>query len=161
MIPLPLKERRQALGFTQVELSQLSGVSLPLIQKLESGQGNPSWSTMIKLGEALGFELAVLTGQPDWGLLVKAGVPLHGFPDYRGPINPLKIAVEIHKAWNLTLDPRQREALAGFLFAIQRHYPSIWRRYFLRYADEIPEQFDPGRIIKLSRLALSGLCRVL
>lgn len=149
-----LKEMRAELGFTQAELSRLSGLSLPLIQKLEYGEGNPSLETLHKLGRVLGFEVKLTSCKPDWSVLVKAGVPLHGYAPYVGKVSLHRLLVEFKNAWSSELDQRHREALAALLLSLQTHYPSVWKRHFSRF--NWPG-VDEGRILKLSRLCFDGL----
>lgn len=52
-----LKARREQLGVTQEQLAELAGVSLRTIKALDSGKGNPTLSTLVKLADVLGMEL--------------------------------------------------------------------------------------------------------
>ena len=52
-----LKRRRKLLGLTQVQFTELSGVSLRAIKALESGKSNPTFQTLTKLAEVLDMEL--------------------------------------------------------------------------------------------------------
>lgn len=52
-----LKKRRNALGVTQENLAELSGVGLRTLKALESGKSNPTFETLNKLAEVLGLEL--------------------------------------------------------------------------------------------------------
>jgi len=52
-----LKKRRKLLGLTQVQFTELSGVSLRAIKALESGKSNPTFQTLTKLAEVLDMEL--------------------------------------------------------------------------------------------------------
>jgi len=52
-----LKKRRKFLGFTQVQFTELSGVSLRAIKALESGKSNPTFETLTRLAEVLDMEL--------------------------------------------------------------------------------------------------------
>jgi transcriptional regulator with XRE-family HTH domain len=52
-----IKERRATLGITQIDLSELAGISPNTLYKIERGQANPSLSILIKIGEVLGMEL--------------------------------------------------------------------------------------------------------
>ena len=56
MKPEEVKSRRKALGFTQVQLAVLVGVSLFSIRLWESGGGCPNPENLIKLKKALGVE---------------------------------------------------------------------------------------------------------
>lgn len=52
-----IKDRRNALQVTQEMLAELSGIGLRTLKQLESGKGNPTVTTLQKLGDALGLEL--------------------------------------------------------------------------------------------------------
>ena len=50
-----LSARRQAAGLSQAQLSELSGVSVGSIQRIERAEGNPSLKTVSQLAAALGL----------------------------------------------------------------------------------------------------------
>ena len=52
-----LKDRREALKVTQEHLAELSGVGLRTLKAIESGRGNPTIETLIKITDVLGLEL--------------------------------------------------------------------------------------------------------
>jgi DNA-binding XRE family transcriptional regulator len=52
-----LKQRREELGITQVELASLSGVALRTVKQIEGGESNPTMATLLKLADVLGMEL--------------------------------------------------------------------------------------------------------
>ena len=52
-----LRERRILLGLTQQDLADYTGLSLRIIKSIETGKGNPSVSTLLKIAETLGLEL--------------------------------------------------------------------------------------------------------
>lgn len=52
-----IKDRRVKLKLSQIDLSEMSGVSLATIKNIERGKGNPSIRTMEKILEVLGLEL--------------------------------------------------------------------------------------------------------
>ncbi len=54
-----IKERRSLLGITQQDLSDISGVGLRTIKEIETGKGNPSINTLLKILDVLGMELDV------------------------------------------------------------------------------------------------------
>ena len=58
-IILAIKARRESLQVTQKALSDLSGVALGALKKLESGKGNPTLLTLKKLCDALGLEITL------------------------------------------------------------------------------------------------------
>ncbi|GHV22801.1 hypothetical protein FACS1894174_07910 [Bacteroidia bacterium] len=54
-----MKERRFLLGITQQDLADISGVGLRTIKEIETGKGNPSANTLLKIFDVLGLELDV------------------------------------------------------------------------------------------------------
>ncbi len=60
-----LKERREQLGVTQDQLAELADVALRTIKALDSGKGNPTVSTLIKLADVLGMELKLDVRKPN------------------------------------------------------------------------------------------------
>lgn len=52
-----IKQRRTLLGVSQQNLADISGVGLRTIKLIESAAGNPSVSTLQKIGVVLGLEL--------------------------------------------------------------------------------------------------------
>lgn len=61
---LILKKRREVLGVTQEQLSELSGVGLRTLKSLESKKSNPTLDTLNKLADVLGMELKLVVKQP-------------------------------------------------------------------------------------------------
>lgn len=53
---IDLKERREAAGMTQEQLSKESGVKRTTIAMIESGKNTPSVGNAKKLANVLGFE---------------------------------------------------------------------------------------------------------
>lgn len=54
-----IKKRRKELEITQSHLSELSGISVNTIYKLERGQGNPSLEIVQKIMDVLGLEISI------------------------------------------------------------------------------------------------------
>ena len=52
-----IKDRRESLKVTQETLAQLSGIGLRTLKQLESGKGNPTLATLIKICDVLGIEI--------------------------------------------------------------------------------------------------------
>ncbi|HEX4950145.1 MAG TPA: helix-turn-helix transcriptional regulator [Blastocatellia bacterium] len=52
-----LKNRRLILAVTQESLAELSGVALRTIKEIESGNGNPTFTTLSKIADVLGMEI--------------------------------------------------------------------------------------------------------
>jgi transcriptional regulator with XRE-family HTH domain len=54
-----VKKRRAILQVTQETLADVSGVGLRTLKQFESGKGNPTLQTIVKLADALGMELCL------------------------------------------------------------------------------------------------------
>ena len=54
-----IQKRRKELNLRQEDLSEMSGVTVRTIYKIEDGIGNPSVMTLSKLCEILGLELSL------------------------------------------------------------------------------------------------------
>ena len=54
-----IKERRSLLKITQQDLADISGVGLRTIKEIETGRGNPSVNTLLKILDVLGMELNI------------------------------------------------------------------------------------------------------
>jgi len=59
-----LRQRREILGVTQSHLAELAGVGFRTLKEVESGKGNPTVETLIKLAEVLGMELQLRVNAP-------------------------------------------------------------------------------------------------
>lgn len=59
-IGLKIKELRTEFGYTQSELSELSGLSLRSIQRIESNEVNPRFYTLKVLGEVFNENLVTI-----------------------------------------------------------------------------------------------------
>ena len=53
-----IKNKRKELGMSQRDLAKASGISKAYVCVLEQG-GNPSWNTIVKVLQALGFEVLI------------------------------------------------------------------------------------------------------
>ena len=54
-----IAERRDTLNITQARLAKLSGVSVHTISNLETGEGNVTLDTLVKVAETVGFKVRV------------------------------------------------------------------------------------------------------
>lgn len=54
-----IKSRRATLKISQVDLSELSGVSICTIKDIERGAGNPSLSVLEKICDVLGLTISI------------------------------------------------------------------------------------------------------
>jgi transcriptional regulator with XRE-family HTH domain len=52
-----MKQRREVLSITQLDLAEMSQVGLATIKDIERGKGNPSLATIRKILEVLGMEI--------------------------------------------------------------------------------------------------------
>ncbi|PZU06516.1 helix-turn-helix transcriptional regulator [Sphingomonas sp.] len=48
-----LKQRRQALGLTQIQMFERTGITAAYISLIERGRANPTLDMMVKLAEAV------------------------------------------------------------------------------------------------------------
>lgn len=56
-IIIVLRQRRRVLAVTQEQVAELSGVGLRTIKEIESGKGNPTFTTLGRIADVLGMEL--------------------------------------------------------------------------------------------------------
>ena len=54
-----IAERRDTLDITQARLAKLSGISVHTLSNLETGQGNVTLETLLKVAAILGFKVRV------------------------------------------------------------------------------------------------------
>ncbi|MDO4930080.1 MAG: helix-turn-helix domain-containing protein [Bacteroidales bacterium] len=59
-----IKHRRAILKISQETLSELSGVGLRTIVKIENGKANPSLEVLDKIAEVLGMEISLQIKKP-------------------------------------------------------------------------------------------------
>ena len=53
-----VSERRRAAGLTQEDVADAASVSLRFYRMIETGRGNPSYVTMLKVADAIGTPLS-------------------------------------------------------------------------------------------------------
>lgn len=54
-----IKKRRKLLKITQIDLSEISSVSLRSLKDIETGKGNPTISQLLKILNSLGLKLNI------------------------------------------------------------------------------------------------------
>ncbi|TGE20796.1 XRE family transcriptional regulator [Hymenobacter aquaticus] len=54
-----MSARRSELGFSQVYVAELVGISRRTLQQIESGQANPGLNTLLTLLHTLGLQLTI------------------------------------------------------------------------------------------------------
>jgi transcriptional regulator with XRE-family HTH domain len=55
-----IRAERQAAGYSQTRLGELTGIQRPIITRLESGKHTPTLETLDRVAVALGVSLATL-----------------------------------------------------------------------------------------------------
>ena len=58
-IGMAIVERRNTLDITQMRLAKLSGVSVHTLSNLETGEGNATLDTLLKVAETVGFKVRI------------------------------------------------------------------------------------------------------
>ena len=58
-----VREKRNAIGLKQDELSLRSGVAIKTIHSIELGKGNPAMKTIIRLFDTLSLELLIVASK--------------------------------------------------------------------------------------------------
>lgn len=160
-----IRETRAALGMTQSQLAQAAGVSLPTIQNIEAGKGNPSLSTITDLIAAFKMRIRIEPIGADWDLLAVCGAPLLRSDSRSVAPTPELLSeavraacVELAGESDVSDRERKEEALSALLLAIRAHFPTFYRE---RMNGEIFDRHVPsspsGRIIKLKRQAVAVL----
>lgn len=59
-----IKTRRNVLRITQPDLSEMAGISINTLYKIERGQANPTIRVLNKIAEILGMEIKLEIKQP-------------------------------------------------------------------------------------------------
>lgn len=60
-----LRRRRRELGVTQADLARLAGLSLHGVSDIETGRGNPTLETLLKILDALGLRIVIQPELPE------------------------------------------------------------------------------------------------
>ena len=64
MIAAFIKKRRAVLRVSQEQVAELARVGLRTLKALESGNGNPTLETLLKVADVLGMELKLEVKKP-------------------------------------------------------------------------------------------------
>jgi len=164
-----LSTRRELMGLTQGSLASASGVSLPTIQNLEAGKGNPSLQVLVPLLRSLGLEMELRHSPYDWDRLADLGAPLEERAKTAPSPRSLTLLIQNMKlaAVELKSHPegrnRHQEALQALLIALRDHFPAVYAKHcassrLLVALTQVPLN---GKIIKLRRQALARLVEYL
>jgi y4mF family transcriptional regulator len=54
-----IRKRRKDLKITQPDLSELAGISINTVYKIETGEANPTLDILSKIADVLGMELVL------------------------------------------------------------------------------------------------------
>ena len=159
-----LKELRLNYGMSQQALAASAQVSLPTIQKIESGFANLTIDVLDRILKAFGYELKMVSKDIDIDELVSLGLPLISkkHKQYESSFDMLKKNVlgliPVYK----TLDNRTQEALQSLILALSLHYPQLYKTHFAKsIVDKWKPQKITGRHIKLYRIAKVRLAEYL
>ncbi|MBI3018819.1 MAG: hypothetical protein HYY61_02895, partial [Deltaproteobacteria bacterium] len=142
---------------------------LPTIQNLELGKGNPTLELLEKIGGTLNTSFQYVSQEPNWALLEQCGLPIYPEQEKwaKTKVIPLELAFQlrlaIHFCEKKKTEERLKEALASLIWAIQHHYPTYYS-YCLESAETkifLMKYPLKGRILKLMKMASSGLSRIL
>lgn len=169
-IPFNLRKLREAAGLTRNQLAEMSDVSLPFIQLIETGKANPSWKVISAISETLGLEIKVKPSPANWDALAAHGAPLLTMKDQT--VRPSQKSL-LRNLWSASrelqsshaIPDRERKVLAvqALCWAIQSEFPSFFNRYLAGaplIADFIPRE-PSGPLIKLRRRAAAKLAEYL
>jgi transcriptional regulator with XRE-family HTH domain len=58
-----IREKRNAIGLKQDELSLKSGVAIKTIHSIELGKGNPALKTILRIFDALSLDLLIVASK--------------------------------------------------------------------------------------------------
>jgi len=171
MFNLVVRRQRERLGLTQSKLSFLSGVSLPTIQLIESGRGNPEFETFERLLSALGLETQFIPKKAKWDFLILCGVPLTPSEETSKPrllemptksrfVEEMRLAIlESGLLTESGEGVRKSKAIAATLVALQTHYPSVYAEF--SGSEVVKKLVTQKGLEKLRRIALAGMARFL
>lgn len=163
---LKIRNKRKALGMSQVALSAHSGVSLPTLQRIESGKANPSLSTLELLVSALDLELSCHDVSVDWDELAAYGLPLQRqeIRHVRKTRENFFIAMcracsSFEQERHLADFSRKEEVLIGTLLAVKLHYEDFYKELcdMCPMIESLLPHAIEGKHIKLKRLALAQI----
>lgn len=160
-----IKVLRENIGFTQAELSALSGISLSSLQNIECGKANPTFETLSAIFSVLGHELVLKPLTVDLSELAMLGIPFgeHQISGNLPQISTIGATVaKICQCLQLEPNERMREALEAWLLAVKSEFPRFFKKHLSRrlILDLLPRVIT-GRHIKLKRIATENIAKYL
>jgi transcriptional regulator with XRE-family HTH domain len=164
---LDLRRLRRSFQLSQVQLAYESGVSLPTIQKIESGRGNPTLEVLEKILSVVGLRVQLKSEEFKADRAISLGVPLTGNKDPM--VRPSKEALKlesrrwVHQLMENQLGEREEMAVCAFLLAVKVHFPSVYSEMIAPHQvdERLKQKSKEGKTIKLYRIALRELSRYL
>jgi transcriptional regulator with XRE-family HTH domain len=164
------------MGLSQVALANATGVSLPTVQNLEAGKGNPTFEPLEPLLRALQLEVKIAPIAVDWDALAWLGVPLiqQGKEGARMNFQPSgrllfdhlsRAALALFESRESlgSEDERRLQAVQALLVALNHHFPQLYERECSgkpAISRIYPTELT-GRLIKLRRIALARIAEYL
>lgn len=163
MLSKEIKNLRTAQGYTQHELAEKAGVSLPTIQNIEGGRANPSLSNIEKILSALDARLEIKINLKSFDLLDLFNMDLERFKK----IDLKEMLLQFFKNANDTpFQGRDLELMVSLLNGLSAHYP-LWMKKqkfdskTLKKWTSLEKKFDPSRLIKFRRIWLAKISQVI
>ncbi|MCM0607107.1 MAG: helix-turn-helix domain-containing protein [Xanthomonadaceae bacterium] len=163
MFGAQIREQRKSMKLSQSALSSLSGVSVPMIQLIESEKGNPSIKTLVMILDSLHMKLVCKEEKFNWdrfarhtALLYEQGTVERAFCTEQTLVSCLIAAGETLAKEK---DQRKKEALESTLLALELYYPDFYRQLLVESSalKKLCAFSISGRHIKLKRIALERL----
>lgn len=153
---------------TQFQLAVNSGVSLPTIQKIESGNSNPGLQVIENILKCLHYGIQYAPLSPNWDLLASYGVPLssRAKPENSPQRNILLALLKNSLLYYSVESPkptREWEALAAFLMGLKTHFGDFYDQLgpLKIQVENLIQQQSPARLYKLRRIAISTQAKYL
>lgn len=163
MLPKDIKSLRTAQGYTQYELAEKAGVSLPTIQNIEGGRANPSLSNIEKILGALNARLEIKINLQSFDILDLFNMDLERFKK----IDLKEILLQFFESANANpFQGRDLELMTALLSGLSAHYP-LWMKHQkfdsvnLKKWNLLEKQIDPSRLIKFRRIWVAKISQVI
>lgn len=162
-----VRHLRIRAGLSQRELSKATRVSFRQIQRIESGESDPSLRLANQILKAFDAQLIHNFREPDWALLCSIGMPLELSAPSAPPTRDWDfIQKEIAYACHFLIENKNDntrgrffDSLKALLLSLKSHYPTRFK--FLER--KVDGQFDlttiRGRDIKLRNICLHTLAK--
>lgn len=171
-----LKTYRELHSVSQRKLAEETGISFRQIQRIESGECDPSFETTLDILGYYGADIQLVLNEPNWDLLARMGWPVSlsasKGPKYEEPLTWKKGLREISRASIFIylnsaerFMEREYDGMKALLFALKTHYPSRFKELKKTLGSDCLEWFElnkiRGRDIKLRNIALGTISREL